>query len=176
MIIHVVRHAEAIDRSSDLPDDHRYLTPRGRKRFRKIAKVMRKGGITPDLILTSPLVRAVQTADILAEALRYRGELQVAQQLAPGFRPQALDELLEQFPQVAEIALVGHEPDLGALAQALFAVDAACSLPKGAVVSFQRTSGEKGAASFVQLVTGGGRIITSPGKALRRLQSETNSK
>jgi len=176
MIIHVVRHAEAIDRSSDISEEYRYLTRRGRMRFRKTAKVLRKAGIAPELILTSPLIRAVQTADILAEGLRHQGELQVARLLSPGFRPAALDELLAGFGSVGEIALVGHEPDLGLLARALLNVEEDCALPKGAVISFKRTAGDKGGTSFVQFVTGGGRIITSRSKALQRLQPQGISK
>jgi phosphohistidine phosphatase len=172
MIIHVVRHAEAIERSLDLPEDHRFLTRRGRKRFRKIAGSLKKLGIEPDLILTSPLIRSVQTADILAEKLRFKGELKVASLLSPGFRPESLDELLDGYPQAGEVALVGHEPDLGSLAQALLATEESCTLKKGAVISFKRTAGDHGKAEFIQYVTGGGRIITSLSKTLDRLQAE----
>jgi phosphohistidine phosphatase len=176
MIIHIVRHAEAIDRSHDLPDEHRYLTRRGIRRFRKVAKSLDRLAIEPDVIFTSPAIRAVQTADILAERLRHKGEFQVVPLLAPGFRPESLDKLLVIFPQAKEIAIVGHEPDLGALAQALMAADADCTMPKGAVISFKRTAGDQGEAEFIQLVTGGGRIITSRSKALDRLQSQNTTK
>lgn len=175
MIIHIVRHAEAIERTGNIPEEHRFLTQRGRKRFRKIARSVRKLGIVPDLILTSPLIRAVQTADILAERLRYQGELEITPLLAPGFRPRALDELLAKYPQAQEITLVGHEPDLGIVTQELFASDKGCTLPKGAVVSFRKDPGE-GAAEFLQMVTGGANIITSRRKALGRLQGETGTK
>jgi phosphohistidine phosphatase len=164
-----------VERSPEIPEEHRFLTRRGRKRFRKVADSLRKSGVEPDVILTSPLIRAVQTAEILAEALRHKGELQVASLLAPGFRPQSLDEILDGYPQVDEIALVGHEPDLGALAQVLLAAEAPCSLKKGAVVSFKRNAGDQGKADFIQLVTGGGRIITSRGKALESLQNENTT-
>ena len=174
MIIHIVRHAEAIERSAEIPDEHRFLTRRGISRFRKVAKSLKKLGIKPDVIITSPLVRAVQSADILAETLRHKGELQVAALLAPGFRPESLDELLSHYPQAREIALVGHEPDLGALAQALLAAQGACTIKKGAVLSVKKPAADQGATKlqFIQLVTGGGTIITSRSKALKRLQME----
>lgn len=171
MIIHVVRHAEAIERSEDIPEEHRFLTRRGRKRFRRVAQALKKAGVAPDVILTSPLIRAVQTADILAEVLQHKKELQVAQLLAPGFGPESLDELLDGYPEAEEIALVGHEPDVGSLAQSLFGETSACALAKGAVISFERTAGDRG-ADFIHLVTGGGSIITSRKKALQRLQDE----
>ena len=178
MIIHIVRHAEAVERSADIPEEHRFLTRRGRKRFRKVGKSLRKLGIEPDVIVTSPMIRAVQTADILADALRYDGELLVAALLAPGFRPQALDELLSLsgYPKAKEVALVGHEPDLGILTQRLLATEGACSLDKGAVVSLKRAAGDQGGAELIQLVTGTGRIITSRSKALDRLQDEREHK
>ena len=114
----------------------------------------------------------MQTADILAEALNFKGDLLVAVQLAPGFGPKALDQLLEAHPQAEEIALVGHEPDLGELAQSLLATDVACTLKKGAVVSFKIAAGDRGKAEFLQLVTSGGKIITSRAKLLERFQAE----
>jgi phosphohistidine phosphatase len=175
MIIHVVRHAEAVDRSEEITEEHRYLTPRGRKRFRKVGKALRKAGVKPDIIVTSPMIRAVQTADILAEALRHKGELLVAPLLAGGFNPESLNELLDIFPEAAEIALVGHEPDVGRVAQALLAEAAPCPLPKGAVISFKRSGGTQGEAQFIQLVTGGGRIVTSKNKAVAHLQKQQKS-
>jgi phosphohistidine phosphatase len=172
MIIHIVRHAEAVERSSDISEEHRYLTVRGRKRFRKAAATARKAGIQPDLILTSPLIRAVQTADILAEKLRYDGELQPDSRLGPGFRPESLDELLDAWPQGNEVALVGHEPDLGALTRTLLGIEEECALKKGAIVSFDRPAGGQGDTTFVQLVTGGGKVITSRNKAVKRLVVE----
>jgi phosphohistidine phosphatase len=176
MIIHLVRHAEAIERTAEVPEEHRYLTPRGRKRFRKVAKNLQKLGIDPDVILTSPLVRAIQTADILAEWLRFKQELQIAPLLAPGFRPEFLDRLLSSHSQAKEIAIVGHEPDFGLLAQTLFSEQNPCTLPKGAVVSFKRAAGDQGKAVFLQLVTGGGIIVTSRSRALGRLQREAGKR
>jgi phosphohistidine phosphatase len=169
MIIHIVRHAEAVERSSDITEAHRYLTVKGRKRFRKAAGTAKKAGIQPDLILTSPLVRAVQTADILAETLRFKGELQLAKLLGPGFRPESLDELLDAWPQTEEVALVGHEPDLGSLTQRLLGLEESCALKKGAIVSFDRPAGGQGDTAFIQLVTAG-KVITSRKKAVKRLQ------
>jgi phosphohistidine phosphatase len=169
MIIHLVRHAEAIEHSPDIPEEHRYLTSRGRNRFRKVASSIKKLGIKPDLILTSPLIRSVQTAEILAQRLKHKGDLLVSALLAPGFGPQKLDELLQQYPLAREIALVGHEPDLGGVAQTLLGVDAACTLKKGAMISFKRAAGQEGGADFILLVDGGGKIVTSRSKALDRL-------
>lgn len=174
MIIHIVRHAEAIERSPLIPEENRFLTRRGRRRFRQAAKSLATLGMAPDIVLTSPLIRAVQTADILAERLRYKGELAVSALLAPGFRPESLEELLKTVPRAKEIVIVGHEPDLGLLSQSLLAAQEPCTLPKGGTITFKRGAGPEGEAAFIHLVTGRGRIITSRGKALDRLQREGN--
>ena len=168
MIIHIVRHAEAVERTPQVQEEHRYLTPRGRRRFRKAAKSLATLGIDPDVILTSPLIRAVQTADILAEKLRYKRELVALPQLV-GIRPDALEDLLKRYPQAAEVALVGHEPDLGLVTKALLGEGDTLALPKGGTVSFKRASGTPDWL-FLQLVTGAGRIVTSRGKAIDRLR------
>lgn len=170
MIIHLVRHAEAVERSPQVLEEHRFLTRRGRKRFRQVSKSLAKLAIDPDLILTSPMVRAVQTADILAEALRYKGDIVVAPQLSSGFRPDALEPLLAEYAQAKEIALVGHEPDFGLVAQALLGTKTSCVLPKGGTLTVRRGAADEGEAVFLHLVTGGGKIVTSRGKALDRLQ------
>jgi phosphohistidine phosphatase len=121
----LVRHAAAIDREAGVPDDRRYLTIEGRAYFRKTARTMRDEGLAPDLIVTSPLLRAVQTADILAERLKYAGELIAADALEPGFDLPALERLLARLGADGEVCLVGHEPDLSHLAATLL------SLPHG---------------------------------------------
>jgi len=167
MIIHLVRHAEAIDRSPDIPEEHRFLTARGRNRFRKIAATLKKSDIDPDVILTSPLIRAVQTAEILAQSLKFKGDLVITPLLAHGFQMAELGALLQQYAQAREIALVGHEPELGAVAGNLLAAEAPCSLEKGATISFKRRGDEP--FDFRQLVDGGAKLVKSRSKALKRL-------
>jgi len=170
MIIHLVRHAEAVERTVELADEHRFLTPRGRKRFRKTASDLKKSGIKPDVILTSPLIRAVQTAEILAQSLKFKGDLVVSDLLAHGFQIEGLDKLVQGFPRAKEIVLVGHEPEFGALAGTLLASDTSCTLPKGATISFKITRDKK-KADFRQLVDGSGKIINARDKALKRLNN-----
>jgi len=167
MVIHLVRHAEAIERTPEVQEVHRYLTPRGRSRFRKVANTLKKSGIDPDLILTSPLVRAVQTAEILAQTLKFKKELQLTDLLAHGFGEHELRGLLEEHPDARKIALVGHEPELGQVARLLLEVEEPCSLDKGAAVSFKLKT--QGSAQFRQLVDGRGNLTDSRGKALKQL-------
>ena len=68
----VFRHAEAIERSGTTPERSRYLTSKGRLAFRKIARHVRKAGIAPAVIFTSPRCGSRKTAEILAEALKHK--------------------------------------------------------------------------------------------------------
>ena len=171
MIIHLVRHAEAIERSPELPEEHRFLTPRGRNRFRDVASCLKKSWIEPDVILTSPLIRAVQTAEILAQALKFKGEVLVTALLAHGFQLEHFYELLTGYPQAKEIVLVGHEPEFGALVSYLLAVNSTCTLDKGGAISFKMDATGSN-ADFRQLIDGGAKVIFARSKALKRLTSE----
>lgn len=159
MKLYLVRHAEAIERSGTTPDACRYLTTKGRLAFRKIVRRVRKAGIAPAVIFTSPLLRAVQTAEILAERLKHEGPVVVARELSPGFDLQAFRPLLmgAGFPE--EAAFVGHEPDLGLLAAALMAVPGGFTLRKGAVLALEVDIGvPKGAAKFLWRTDGKGSV------------------
>jgi len=120
MELWLVRHAVAAEREEfDGPDAERPLTPKGRRRFREFCKALAKQTAMPQLIITSPLVRAVQTAALLAPAAGIRKRAIVASDLvAPGVELGALLNFVRDQPG-ERIALVGHEPDLGHLLAAL---------------------------------------------------------
>jgi phosphohistidine phosphatase len=164
MILYLVRHAEAIERTGTMSDGDRYLTTKGRLAFRKIARRVRRAGIAPDVIFTSPLLRAVQTAEILAERLDHPGPVVVAKELSPGFDLRALRVLLSGAESPAEAAFVGHEPDLGILAAALLAVPGGFPLRKGAVLALEADgSARNGTAKFLWLEDGKGTATRLPG-------------
>lgn len=131
MKLYIVRHAAAIERTAEVPEEQRYLTPEGRAFFRRTARTMLQKKVRPDLILTSPLIRAVQTADILAETLSYDSSLQVADELSPGFDMVGLRKVLDAFPGIQELVLVGHEPDLSQVVSSLLSLPGGFSLKKG---------------------------------------------
>ena len=159
MKLYLVRHAEAIERSGTTPDASRYLTPKGRRAFRKIARRVRKAGISPAVILTSPLLRAVQTAEILAERLKHEGEVVVAKELSPGFDLKDLRSLLMGAGSPGEAAFVGHEPDLGLLAATLLALPGGFTLRKGAILALEADgSARKGTAKFLWRTDGKGSV------------------
>ena len=161
----VVRHAAAVDRSFDIPEDIRYLTPEGRVFFRKTARTMLKNGIEPSLILSSPLLRAVQTADILAETLSYSGPFVVRDELRPGFDTQALAKLLDDYRSVDELVLVGHEPDLSTVVSFLSSRPGGFNFKKGAAVKLKiDASNLQGATVFKWLIVGK-KLITCQDEA-----------
>ena len=159
MKLYLVRHAEAIERSGTMPDANRYLTTKGRLAFRKIARRVRKAGIAPAVIFTSPLLRAVQTAEILAERLKHDGPVVVANALSHGFDLRALRSLLDKAGNPTEAAFVGHEPYLGDLAAALMTVSGGFPLRKGAVLALDVDAGApKGTATFLWRTDGKGTV------------------
>jgi phosphohistidine phosphatase len=161
-----IRHATAIDRDSGIADARRYLTPEGRSYFRKTARTMRDQGVAPDLILTSPLLRAIQTADILAERLKYAGELVAADELEPGFHLPGLERLLASIGDAGEVCFVGHDPDLSHLVVTLLGLPHGFRFRKGTALSLAADPGHlRGAAAFKWLAAGK-ELITSRDQAL----------
>ena len=111
MKLYFLRHGRA-DRSAWMGMDfERPLTEEGKERMAQEADTIHQLDLGLDAILTSPLVRAYQTAEIVAERLNLLDLLVVDERLEPGFGPSDLAEILEEHPQADEIMLVGHEPD-----------------------------------------------------------------
>ncbi len=120
MDILLIRHGQAVDEAPGLDDGGRWLTAKGRKITRKVARWLAKSDRRcPAVVWTSPLVRAVQTAEIVAAAAGTKGELRACAQLAPGHDPGDLLKLLAGETGEGPIALVGHEPSLSLIAAAL---------------------------------------------------------
>lgn len=131
---YVIRHAVAEERGDAWPnDDLRPLSRHGIKRMRRAVQGLAEIGVEVDLVLTSPLVRAVQTAKILADGLPSHPRVIEVPVLAPGHAPQALPPAVKPYSRARAIALVGHEPDLGALAAWLIGATAPIPFRKGAV-------------------------------------------
>jgi phosphohistidine phosphatase len=134
--LYLVRHGVAGDPDEwKGPDDSRPLNANGRRRFRETARAFAKLGDRVELLCTSPLVRAVQTAEILADALEL-DETAILEELRPDVPVQ---QLLDRVGQLAvkRVALVGHDPQLSGVAAALGAVEPArIEFPKGAILRF----------------------------------------
>jgi phosphohistidine phosphatase len=116
MEIYLLRHGIAEDRAADRPDAARALTAEGVQRMGLAAAGMRRLGVAPDLLLSSPLTRARQTAEIVGAALGVGVLLEP--DLAPGCDMARLLRLLDR-QSATRVMLVGHEPDLGMIAAGL---------------------------------------------------------
>lgn len=118
-----MRHGIAVPRSSTaIRSDHgRRLTQKGAKKIRRAAKGLGHLKISFDLILTSPLPRARQTAQIVAEAFDLEEKLEQMSELRPEGTPQALLAGLTPYRKLKRILLVGHQPLLGKAASFLLA-------------------------------------------------------
>lgn len=159
MKVYLVRHADAVPASPLLPDASRHLSAGGRASVRETAGRLKDDGVRPSLILSSPLVRALQTADILAERLEYDGEVAASPLLGPGFDLEKMDEILDSCPGEAEVALVGHEPDIGRIVARLLSRPGGFAMPKGGVAAFDfPDAGKRGKGSFAWLRDGERRV------------------
>ncbi|SRR6266498_2722988 len=114
MNLYIVRHAIAVQRGTPGSDDdsQRPLTGKGRKKMEKIAKGLRQFNVEFDTILTSPYVRARDTAEILASEYKIKDKIGFTDHLIPpGNFDELIDEINEKY-NVNSLALVGHEPML----------------------------------------------------------------
>src|SRR3989442_8990474 len=110
MQLYVVRHGIAVQSAEGIPDKWRPLTDKGRRRFQKTARAFGKLGRRLDLILTSPLVRAVPTAEILAGETRH-GEVAVLEELGPKFHAEAVRSAgARRSGEAAAVAVGGAGP------------------------------------------------------------------
>ena len=149
--LYLVRHAIAAERGSEWKDDtKRPLTERGINRFKEVVKGLRHLDITVDEIFTSPLVRARQTAELLAAGLEGKAPVKVLDALAPGHTPASVMTHLARVAKRRRVALVGHEPDLGELAAHLIGAGRALVFKKGGICRIDLGSlTSKRAASLV---------------------------
>jgi phosphohistidine phosphatase len=124
MNVYLLRHGIAVDPSEPGigGDAGRPLTPKGKRRLRQSARAMAALRISFDVILSSPYVRARQTAEIVAKTLKCRKQLKYSDELTPGGDPKALiQQVTEWRPRPKNILLVGHEPYLSKLIAVLTA-------------------------------------------------------
>lgn len=113
----LMRHAKSSWKDDSLADHERPLKKRGKKDTKLIAKELKKNDLIPDLIISSSAVRAKETAELLAEALGYKGKIEISDDLYMG-EPQdyvnALNGIKEKYDSVM---IVGHNPGLEAYLQ-----------------------------------------------------------
>lgn len=116
MILYILRHGVAEDVAPAGDDAARRLTPRGRSKMEQAAAGLRALDLEIDVLLTSPLPRAAETAAIVAAAYRGRPAPKELPALAPGVAPAETVHALRAFARHEHVMVVGHEPGLSRLA------------------------------------------------------------
>jgi phosphohistidine phosphatase len=131
--LYIVRHGPAEDHAVSGRDFDRALTAPGRERVRDVGRALQEADELPLLIVSSPLVRALQTAEIVASIAKIEAPVSVRRELSPGGEARALvEELIAS--EAKRVMLVGHEPDLADLASHLSGRSFPAGLQKAMVV------------------------------------------
>lgn len=166
MILYVLRHAEAVEGSNLLQDEWRYLTEKGRDDAEKTSSAIAKIGPKPRLTVTSPLTRAVQTAEIAANMACRRNVVVASSLLLPGADIAELIDYIKGCGDAGRVMLVGHEPQLGLLVAALLGRgDVTLSLKKGACVTLEVDPDADKPAAFLWYLAPGKKRTRSFKKA-----------
>jgi phosphohistidine phosphatase len=169
MQLYILRHAIAVPRGTPgYPNDDRPLTGEGIAKMTENAKGIYAltGGF--NVIISSPLIRALHTAKITAEAAGYTKEIMITEYLLPGGAQRNLFNFLSGFEQNEKVMIVGHEPHLGFAASALLGInESVVELKKGALCRID-------IGDFPTNGTGKLVYLLQP-KELRLIKSELNN-
>jgi phosphohistidine phosphatase len=141
MRIYLLRHGIAEDAGPQTPDATRELTDKGRAKLASVLHLARRAEVQPDLVLSSPLVRALQTAEMAREILGVESPVQQTSVLVPEGSPQAVWEELRGLRNLDGVLLAGHEPLLSHLTAWLLGATALqVHMTKAALVSIEMGS------------------------------------
>jgi phosphohistidine phosphatase len=132
VILYFLRHGEAGHQSGAADDDERQLTDAGATELKAAGPLWRRLNLRPDVVLSSPLPRAVQTAQLLMEGLGLSGAPVVDDRLRPGAGWSELAQAMAAHPDARRVMFVGHEPDLSS-AMSLLTGAASVRMRKGGI-------------------------------------------
>jgi len=166
MEIYLVRHAEAVEQAEGVEDSARWLTKKGRKAMQKAACRLHKKRVRPEQIITSPLTRAVQTAELLMAEIGSHAELSADSLLAPESSAEQVLELIQSKQKIDSIMLVGHEPLLSQTAALLLGKEQVAGLGKGTSLCLELRQKPGKPARFLWSAPACGKLISSAKKAL----------
>ena len=122
MRIYLVRHGDAVPEEDAGSDRDRWLSPRGREAARVLGRLLREHGVVPDLILSSPLPRAVQTAELIAASLDYLDVVSSLRSLEPAAHPRVAANAISAAG--GSVIVVSHEPAISAIGAFLLGLPA----------------------------------------------------
>ncbi len=134
MILYLIRHAKAVERDSgDVPDDYRVLSPDGREVVKRVAEWCVDQQICIEQIVSSPLLRAVQTAEILSAMIHPSKKVEITLALGVGGSTGQILRFLPQYQHLNSLALVGHEPTIGITASTMLDINKKVSFSPGSI-------------------------------------------
>ena len=140
--LYLLRHADAGDPMAWPGDDaERPLSAKGKRQARRLGSLLADIGWKPDVILTSPKVRAAQTARLVGRAVDVTPDDEA--RLASGFELSDVGSILDAHPDARRVVLVGHDPDFSSVASTL--TGAAIELRKGAIARIDLADGSPAA-------------------------------
>ena len=126
----LLRHGIAVERDEwEGPDAGRPLTERGAKRVAQVADGLKWLNVQPTHVLSSPLIRAIETAKIAHRSLRVRSAVHIVDELLPDASPDRLLSIFRDLPPESCVLCVGHEPHLGMVASVMLAGKASTAFP-----------------------------------------------
>lgn len=164
----LMRHALAEERSARWPDDtQRPLSKEGEKKHRAVSEALLSFGLRFDEIVSSPLIRARQTADITARVFGWNGTIQESDALGGGFDVPAVLRMLETYDAGARVLGVGHEPDFSELAATLLHAsgDVEIAFKKSAVMGLELPSPPRqGSATLLYFLKPGHLVRAARGR------------
>ncbi len=127
----IMRHVKSSWKDQELPDHDRPLKKKGRKDVANMAKILKKKALVPDLILSSPAIRAKDTAKLMAEKLNFKGKLELVENFYMA-EPETYIQRISIVPdKVENLLIIGHNPGLEGLVMTLG--DKIVSLPTGSI-------------------------------------------
>lgn len=134
LALYLIRHGLAAERGDEYPDDSkRPLTSAGIASLRKETRALAALDVSFDVIISSPLVRARQTADVIAQGLPAAPPVVLTDSLSPAGSHASFFQELSRHMRKASIAIVGHEPNLGELAARMLGAKGTIEFKKGAI-------------------------------------------
>jgi phosphohistidine phosphatase len=167
--IYLVRHAEALERREGLEDSLRHLTLKGRRQAAKQARRLKKNKVRPELIMTSPIVRAVQTSELLALQVGKGSVIAAHSSLAYDAEAEGVLKMIREAGKLKSLMLVGHEPQLSRVAAFLLGFEHIAPLQKGSCLALSWKPEKEGShAVFQWYAAAGKKLVTSARKALVR--------
>jgi len=164
MILYILRHAIAAEKTDPnyRRDADRPLTEKGEQKMKDVAKAMGKMGLKFDVIISSPFLRAKETAGIVAEVFECRSLLKLSPHLAVGGNPADLiKEINEDYPDAEEVLLVGHEPFLSSLISTLLSgrTDLTITLKKAGLCKLSIEKLRFGKCAVLEWLVGPGQLL-----------------